>query len=128
MLWEKGDDKEIFSTQRIKNPMLPVIGMDEDEVVEHIQATGESVYVAVIEVDRHYGGGEEGGWWFNSENVLEQLRSWGVRTVMHDIILLRDKYSNSGYGVYSAAGNSQMYIRVSKEPSVNLPERRPHYE
>ncbi len=126
-MWDKGNEKEIFSSSRIQSPMLPVVGLEEDEVKEHIQ-NGRPVYVALIEVNRRYGGGEEGGWWYNTEEVVEQSVDWEIVSVEGNINRFRAKYSNAGYGIYSAAGGEQMFIRIADELVVNQPQEVPHYE
>jgi len=86
-------------------------------------------YVNVYEVDRNYGGPEEGGWWYDSgepvasiqcdERQVEQVKTY-LWTMYPQINAKRQRYSvNGGY---------DLEIHVEEHFAKPWPETRPHYE
>jgi len=87
------------------------------------------LYVNVYSVSRHYGGPEEGGWWFDAGKVVASHPSWSLdqARVLQDA--LRESYPPSqGAGRYSVFGGEDIVVTIEDEPARAWPETRPHYE
>lgn len=112
---------------------------DYDEETNHFIDTKRARHiVAVYELNRHFGGREEGGWWYNSgtrERVVKICRTEAdayaystrynhlLRFFQKRNVHLRDLYSVLYNGGYFQA---EVY-REDKLPTY-YPEMRPHYE
>lgn len=92
--------------------------------------------VAVYEIDREYGGPEEGGWWYGSGRFMRLISVCGseeeaVERCRRMNRALDYKRSCSGrYGIGSvlySGGHYEAQIWDNFAPD-SYPERRPHYE
>lgn len=88
-------------------------------------------WVAAFEVDRHYGGSEEGGWWYDSEQpvaIIPVMSEEGA----HEAIALLERYyevvCEGDSDRYSVRGDSDIVIRFCVTPPKSSPDERPHYE
>lgn len=105
-------------------------------------------YINAYAVTRHYGGPEEGGWWYNAGRPLASI-PWAAPEALMDnegFILwdrypkyekdidkvkekLRQSLKSEEYGdIYSMLGGQAVNIRFEKEIAKPYPEERPHYE
>lgn len=84
------------------------------------------VWVTVYEVTRHYGGPEEGGWWYNWHDVL---RSFYVPERVADFRVrkLTPRYVNEG-NIYSVLGGTQYHVVIEATRFESQTTHRPHYE
>jgi hypothetical protein len=106
-------------------------GEDETETV----APEPNQYViAVYELDRHYGGAEEGGWWYNSGSLVRLVKLTKnkakayeyVRRFNHWIDLLcKPKYGLSS--VCYEGGEYECRVYPDNAPP-HFPTETPHYE
>jgi len=80
-------------------------------------------------VTRHYGGPEEGGWWFDVGELVGSIRvdvSWDAEIVKG---ILRKLYADEQDGSrFSAAGGTDLSICLEDRPGENWPRERPRYE
>jgi hypothetical protein len=86
------------------------------------------VWVTAYAVTRHFGGREEGGWWYN---WLEPLESRYVPAAFayqhHDE--LRHKYRHEKYGnIYSVLGGQDLVVVIEPRLRDDATRHRPHYE
>ncbi len=87
------------------------------------------IYVALVSSDKAYGGPEEGGWYFDTQQVLEQTPVESFSGAMMHIVSLQDRYSNEGrYRPDSVLCNGWYQILVCTEPVMDEPQSRPRYE
>lgn len=87
-------------------------------------------YVATIGVSRHYGGPEEGGWWYDRTTVEEVRKAWDWRTAMRHVRELREEHPTCPRGRFSVIGGTDMYVQTFRTLE-DLPEEnfeRPRYE
>lgn len=91
--------------------------------------------VAVYDVDRLYGGPEEGGWWYNVGELIHADNGngmWSFADAIRRSEELQDGvYRNRGnlYSVNYAGGAYEIRITDPGEtPVAFFPERPPHYE
>jgi hypothetical protein len=86
-------------------------------------------FVNVYLADRAYGGPEEGGWWYDTGELVE---CYPVPTREAEALaaaLRFGKFSNEGRRPKSSVLSEGVYeIRVEKRPGHDYPTVRPHYE
>ena len=85
-------------------------------------------YATAYEVTRHFGGPEEGGWWYNWHEVIESIPAEEEHAeAVGDG--LADKYSHLNYGdIYSVNGGALVSVIVEDVPGENRDIERPRYE
>lgn len=106
-------------------------------------------YVNVYAVTRHYGGPEEGGWWYNSGSPIESRSmvvgppppwvpegNWGFPELSyHDmdrvkvvVGLMEQRYEQVAEGsIYSVLGGVEVQVDHGENPGKYWPEERPYY-
>lgn len=90
-------------------------------------------WVTAYEVDRCYGGPEEGGWWYDTGRVLES-----VPVDLNDDaavdgakVALREKFGPQYQGARhrsSVIGEPNLEIYVEEHAPRDFPQETPHYE
>ena len=86
--------------------------------------------MAVVISDKQYGGPEEGGWWYDTQTVLERHKAYDVSQVTVELYSLLKKYKGrqSPYPVDSVLCEGRLEIIVSDEKPYDFPKTKPHYE
>jgi hypothetical protein len=108
---------------------------------EELELTPTPVYenrwtVCIYQVDRHFGGPEEGGWWYDSGNLfrlvsVEKTREAAYAKCVranHLLHLVRRKTSRTDRFSMAYQGNDFEFEAHQGLPHVHFPEVRPHYE
>lgn len=93
---------------------------------EEVPATSVGVYVTT----RHYGGSEEGGWWYNrTVHVLSipLLEPGSEAEYMEVVAFLRPRFPDQG-NIYSVNGGEQYDMRPEHTPGQYADTVRPRYE
>ncbi len=88
----------------------------------------ELLFVNVYEVTRHYGGPEEGGWWYNWMDCLE---TYPTSVDNADTVKdwLHENYKDIKHGdIYSVRGGTDLAIIVESTPARSQTKERPYYE
>lgn len=92
------------------------------------------LYVNAYSVTRHWGGPEEGGWWYDSGEPLASVPMGATATPAE---IDAEKVRLTGLigwprerqlGRYSTSGGDDFEIYVEEHPAAAFPETRPHYE
>ena len=87
-----------------------------------------AIYVNVYEITRHYGGPEEGGWWFNSGNPIESR----IVATMEDAEALREEFEDKhgpGWGnIFSVAGGAKIDVLIQDHFAQEFPSEPVYYE
>ena len=101
-----------------------------DEMAIQDVTGGRLFFVNVYEIDRCYGGPEEGGWWFDA-GYAKETRAVGTldeaRAAYRN--LLAAWPDEDGPGVSSVIYSGGNYnVCVERHPARDYPEARPHYE
>jgi len=98
-------------------------------------ATTRTVYVvAVYLCDRAYGGPDEGGWWYDTGEMVRIIRTFKdeERAASHAARMNRllDATINNGRReISSVLSDGRYYAEVHENIAPHhYPERRPHYE
>ncbi len=90
------------------------------------------VYVNVYAVTRHFGGSEEGGWWYNAGEPLASVpfeEDAPPERVKAEKERLQELFSHVAEGnIYSVLGGTELMIRVEDREARYWPEERPYYE
>lgn len=104
-------------------------GIEEQEEFVRDQETEEVYYVAVYAVNRNFGGPEEGGWWWDSGELID------VRTVegpqpeamkVRDRLLEKYPFTKNRYSVLG--GEDYDVMVCDSLPPASFPDEVPHYE
>lgn len=86
------------------------------------------VFVNVYSITRHYGGPEEGGWWYNWDACIESIP---VQNKYSDVMAeeMEKRYLPRKHGnIYSVLGGTDYEVRIEAEPKESETKERPHYE
>lgn len=86
-----------------------------------------AVFVNVYEVDRIYGGPEEGGWWYNAGTVVESIE---VAASEADALAaeLEKDFPNTGRVGSVLYRGGDYRVCIEDEEGKDYPEETPHYE
>tara|TARA_Y100001970_G_scaffold184237_1_gene224092 strand:- start:157 stop:618 length:462 start_codon:yes stop_codon:yes gene_type:complete len=105
--------------------------LDEDTpAMEPFSPSGPIMYISVYTITRHYGGPEEGGWWYNLCTLRETL-PFAYSKKSEDLLrkYLEEKWEDEHSGdIYSVLGGSEMEILVEVSPGKHQDTEVPHYE
>ena len=91
-------------------------------------------YVNVYQVSRHYGGSEEGGWWYDSGELRLSVRVTGKdagEVEATELILLDDlarAFPDNKYRYSMAPRDVDYQVQIEEHEGKDWPEERPHYE
>lgn len=89
---------------------------------------GDAVTVVnVYEVTRHYGGPEEGGWWYNWRVCVASVPLARCDTVDSVARWLRVRFPHQG-NIYSVRGGVEYDILGEASPAESASTERPRYE
>jgi hypothetical protein len=118
--------------------------MNEDEE-KHITGEPGILFINAYLVTRHYGGPEEGGWWYNAGQAVTSIpcaAHWqpdahfvGEFELVPDapvdwtVDIIRTLFSGLEHGdIYSVAGGSVLQIQIEESFARDFPVETPHYE
>lgn len=89
----------------------------------------DGIFVNVYEVSRHYGGPEEGGWWYDAGHVVHsfQLTSYNQAQALAEL-LRQGQFTDGGHRHSMAQREDDYSVRVEGTSGADFPEERPHYE
>lgn len=90
----------------------------------------EDRWLVVYEVDREFGGPEEGGWYYDTGEVEVSvpLHDLDEDEVFNLFTLLLKAFPNTGSAGSVAKREADYRITFSETRGVNYPEEPPHYE
>ncbi len=94
----------------------------------------EVKYVNAYSVSRHYGGPEEGGWWYDAGEPLasmplpENATDEQVEATKEYLRTLLGWPKQPRQGRYSVIGGDDFEVWVEEHPAKAFPETKPHYE
>jgi hypothetical protein len=89
-------------------------------------------HVSVYEIDRGYGGPEEGGWWYDCGTCVVTIPVFDFTDAEVDALIetLKKAYPNeSRYGVGSVCyEGGEFRVWAERQRGMDYPEERPRYE
>jgi hypothetical protein len=94
-----------------------------------------SKFVTVYEVTRHFGGQEEGGWWFNHCLPIHSVsvpKSYHKTRNFSKLINMRDNlqksFSHLEYGnIYESTGGAEIHVYLENYKHEFATKERPFY-
>lgn len=100
---------------------------DDEPETGSVQYAEGFVFVNVYEVDRLYGGPEEGGWWYDAGQLITS-RQVTEESALDMKLSLQIKYPETGgsSSVFYSGGDYRVWIE--DHPGADYPESRPMYE
>lgn len=91
-------------------------------------------YVTIYLIDRAYGGGEEGGWWFTygepTDTELNQvcINKGFAKRYAEKLEAIVKKWNRGRHDIYSVLSEGIYEVRLETVPPAPFPSERPHYE
>jgi hypothetical protein len=85
-----------------------------------------SAFINVYEVERRYGGPEEGGWYYNHYNCID-TKEVPFSKIDETIESLKKEYGTGEGDIYSVLGGYEIQILVEEEPAKSVTKERPYY-
>lgn len=86
-------------------------------------------YVIMYGISRHYGGPEEGGWWFDWQTVIDSEKVWSIYKALEIIRLWKEENPQPKHNRFSVLGGEDIVIQIlASLDFVRETTRRPHYE
>jgi len=90
---------------------------------------GKYTHVNVYAVTRHYGGPEEGGWWYNAGEPVASIALTEDDDADQVAAAVERKYIDLSEGdIYLVLGGVQIEVHKQYHFAKPWPETRPHYE
>jgi hypothetical protein len=88
------------------------------------------VWIGACIEDRAYGGSEEGGWWYDTCEVLEMHKAYSIAeaTAIVHSLFRKYKHLDSEYPIDSVCCTGKLSIIMSDEILRSYPRVKPHYE
>lgn len=102
----------------------------ESEDIPNIK-DGDDCFVTLYGETRHYGGCEEGGWWYNNVHMIKTIPTVYTKESVEKI---SDYFKNNLFpeevtgDIYSVNGGQQCFIQVEKIPGSCEDLVSPRYE
>ncbi len=92
----------------------------ESDVRKSELAQGESpsIYAGVVSISRHYGGPEEGGWYYDWYQVEEILQCQDFRHLLSTVRSLRNDYPSCPRGRGSVIGGDDTVVYISRSKKL----------
>lgn len=90
---------------------------------------GPSTFVNVYEVTRHFGGHQEGGWWYNRGTPLASVPVLPGQDPEILVTALSDAFSDQAHGdIQSVRGGVEISVVVEDHFATPWPRHLPRYE
>ncbi len=86
----------------------------------------ERLFVTEYCVTREYGGPEEGGWWYDSYEIIRTAEAILPEHAEAIKLVVEEEMILPKHDRYSVLGTGDPYVRIEKHMPV--PPSRPHYE
>lgn len=102
----------------------------ESEDIPNI-SDGDDCFVTLYGMTRHYGGSEEGGWWYNTVHMIKTIPT--VYSI-ENATKIADYFKNNLFeeevtgDIYSVNGGQECFIQVEKIPGSCEDTNRPMYD
>lgn len=129
-----GGDIERLTLRTDKGRIITIPGVEEAEdnlIVDDLVDITPKVYLNVYLYDRAYGGPEEGGWWYDTyEPIEDRCRIVTEEQGPNSLERLReelDKENESRIGPSSVRSEGYYIAVLESWPAEYEPRHRPHY-
>lgn len=85
-------------------------------------------FINAYEIDRCYGGPEEGGWWFDAGEIRRSIPCKSFEEAEANVDRVRRAFKSSGKSSSVIYDGGDYSVRIEEQPGKDYPERMPHYE
>jgi hypothetical protein len=93
------------------------------------EQSGALRYVNAYAVTQHYGGPEEGGWWYRAGEPIASVPCTNDSEVNEQRARLLTVFDDVSEGdISSVLGGTQLLVTVERGVAAEWPEETPHYE
>ncbi len=128
-VWVRSHDHEpdetcwLCGNSRRRCECKPIIVLEEETFTLDV----DTCFVNVYHVNRVWGGPEEGGWWYDAEEIKASVpSSYDASGAMYETLFNRFHYLDDPQPLHNVNSDGKLRIRIEDEPGRNTP--RPHYE
>jgi hypothetical protein len=117
-----------------ENGVCLVCDMYDKRKVDLAEGRVQPFYIVAYGISRHYGGPEEGGWYYNWTDVHEVRRVFTVQEGIRQMRQLSEKYPQPRFDRYSCANQGEddnYFVLCYGEQDPRWPKQsthRPRYE
>lgn len=118
-------DFEVFFEEELR-----LLNLGDDmcwKVYEPGVSAEDNFYVSAYEVERRYGGPEEGGWWYDTGSLVTAVKCNNEEQADYVWDLLTKIYPVTGKR-YSVIGGEDYSVSIEKTLIPFFPSERPRYE
>ncbi len=134
------DEAQAFITQGAQrcelreNGICKVCDMYDKRQTDMSEGKVRPFYLVVSSTSRHYGGPEEGGWWYDRTEVVEVRKAFTLEQGLFHARKLRENYPQPKYNRFSMANRGEGDTRIHLcygEDDPRWPtesKERPRYE
>lgn len=125
-VWVETEDTDVSGRTSFRG-----IVMNHEEDCAYLSIDDEDAfYVTAYAITRHYGGPEEGGWWYNWHQVIDEAGPFETdEEAEASREALKTKHADVAHGdIYSMAGGVALAVYVEDTPRDSESTERPHYE
>jgi len=118
----------------VENGVCEVCDMYDSRQAAMKEGCVRPYYLVVTSTSRHYGGPEEGGWWYDWTSIEEVRKAFTLEEGLRQARKLREKYPQPRYNRFSCANRGEGDTRIQlcygeKDPRwPNEDKERPRYE
>jgi len=84
-------------------------------------------FVNVYDISQHYGGPEEGGWWYDWHQCVCTVEALDAADVAVVVEFLEKRFISEG-NIHSTRGGTLYQVIAEYEPAESQSKERPHYE
>lgn len=86
------------------------------------------VFVNSYKVTRHFGGQEEGGWWYNNYECIESIPVRNKYSKLMEQESINNHKNVKCGDIYSVLGGVELTILIEEKPCESQTTERPYYE
>lgn len=95
-----------------------------DDWDHHIIDTGDIVYVNVYDLTRHYGGPEEGGWWYDTGDLIRCYGPFHIDQAHELVGLLDERFPETGKR-FSVLGGEDYRVSIENHAGASWSNYHP---
>ena len=134
---ELKDLRELLARARTCESCSPLHGNDGKPIHESVDiinaiytieaALERPIYINTYIVTRHYGGPEEGGWWYNQGHLIETLET-SEDKADEERSKMEEKHKDKNEGdINSVLGGTLLEVVIEETPGEDYPATKPQY-
>lgn len=118
----------VYDKQTLRNRIESDVSIDPEVYPGRLETIR---YVNAYDVDRAFGGHEEGGWWYDTQEPISSVKVRNVDQAIDAVDWLDEQwrdYFDDGRDISSVLHTGSLLITVEEHYAEYQPKERPHYE